>query len=149
MADLDAIARGLAANLATLRTSGVVGQVSAYPLENPTPPTLQVAGVATIDYDEHGFGSAGEDTWTVLVEAVLGKVSNVGAHTLLYRLLSESSVKTAIEADTRLTSRLSADGKTVAANQAAAATWLKCRRYRGQSRDGDLLYATWEVEVAA
>lgn len=149
MADLDAIARGLAANLAALRTSGTVGQVSAYPLENPSPPTLQVAGVATIDYDEHGFGATGEDTWTVLIEAILGRISNHGSHTLLYQLLSESSVKTAIESDTRLTSRLSVDGKTIATGQTAAAVWVKCRRYRGQSRDGDLLYATWEAEVAA
>lgn len=149
MADLDAIARGIAANLATLRTANVVGQVSAYPLENPSPPTLQVAGVATIDYDEHGFGITGEDTWTVLVEAVLGRVSDVASQTLLYRLLSESSVKTAIESDPTLTQRISVDGNAITTGQPAAALWAKCRRYRGQSRDGDLLYATWEVEVAA
>lgn len=149
MADLDAIARGLAANLVPLRTANVVGQVSPYPLVNPSPPMLQVAGVAAIEYDEHGFGSSGEDTWTVLVEAVLGRISDRGAQTLLYRLLSESSVKTAIESDPRLTSRLSVDGRTVSTGQASAALWVKCRRYRGQSRDGDLLYATWEAEVAA
>lgn len=154
MADLDAIRRGLAANLATLRTAGTVGQVSAYLLENPTPPSLQVAGVDTIDYDEHGFGSAGEDNWRILIEAALGKVSDTGSQDLLNTLLSESSVKTAIEADTKLTSRLSANGQTVTTGQSAAALWVKCRRYRGQSRvvfpnGAELLLATWEVEVAA
>lgn len=152
MADLDAIVRGLAANLVPLRTTNVVGQVSPYLLENPSPPSLQIAGVASIDYDEHGF-AGGEDGWLVLVEAALGRVSDVGSQTLLNRLLSDSSVKTAIESDTRLTSRLSVDGRTVTANQAAAALWVKCRRYRGPSRvpfrDGDMLLATWEVEVAA
>lgn len=153
MADLDAIRQGLAANLVPLRTAKIVGQVSAYLLDNPQPPCLQVAGVDETDYDTGGYGAGSSDTWTILVEAALGLVNEMGAQKVLNALLETDAVKDALESDITLTSRLQDNG-VVLAGQAAAAEWVKVRRYRGQTRfrfpsGAEMLLATWETEVQA
>lgn len=152
MADMEAIRRGLAANLRATLPIGE-GQVSPYLLENPTPPCLQVGGLDGVDYTTLGFGHGG-DTHRFVIEACLGRSSDVGAQKLLDELLSgSSSVKRALESNRTLTSRLREDG-TVQTGHAAAADWVKCREYRGQSRftlpNGvEVLLASWLVEVAA
>lgn len=152
MADLDAIRRGLAANLRDALPAGD-GHVGAYMLDSPTPPALQVVGLDEIDYDTLGYGGAG-DTHLLIVEAVLGRFSDIGSQKTLDNLLSGAdSVKAALESDKLLTSRLEDDG-TVTTGQPAAAEWLKVRRYRGQTRfalpnGNEVLLASWLVEVAA
>lgn len=152
MADLDAIRQGLAANLVPLRTAGIVGQVSAYLLDNPTPVSLQVVGVDQAEYDTQGFG-ANQHSWTFIVEAALGLVSDIGAQKTLNGLLETNAVKDALETDRLLTSRLGDTGQ-VTTGHTAAAQRLKVTRYRGHGRarfpNGvELLLATWEVEVTA
>lgn len=108
-------------------------------LDNPTPPALQVMGVDEIDYDSGGF-SARDDTWELIIEACLGRVSDIGAQKLLNTWLDSSgstSVKAALEADTTL---------------GGAAREIRVVRYRGQQRFTlpnriEVLLASWLVQV--
>lgn len=154
MAQLDDIREGLAANLYALKTAGTVGHVSAYMQENPQTPSVHVVGVAAFDYGL-GFGDGAGDEWTVLIEALLGKTTDIGSQKKLNDLLATSgatSLKVAVEADRQLTSRLSDDGK-VTEDQAAACSHLLVSRYQGQSPvvigGAQLLAATWAVRVIA
>ena len=152
MADLDAIRRGLAANLKQA-LPGSAGQVSPYMLDNPTVPSLQVIGLDEIEYDTLGFGRGGDDHFFIL-EAALGRSSDTGAQRKLVELLSTgSSVKEAAESDGRLTKRLLDDG-TVLEAQAPAAEYVHVTRYRGQSRFAipsgpEVLLASWVCKVGA
>lgn len=151
MADFDDIRRGLAANLTVLRPDY---QVSAYLLDDPSPPTLQVAGVESIDYDTGGYGDRA-DTHSFVIEACFSGTSDIGSQQLLDALLAPTgatSLKAAVEADRTLTSRLLDDG-TVQTSQPAAVAYLRVTAYRGQSRftlpnGTDVLLASWTVEVA-
>jgi hypothetical protein len=150
MADLKTIREGLAGNLAALRQAKVVGQVSPYLLDNPTPPSLMVAGVEQFEF--LGFGETAR--WTILVEACLGLTADVGSQDVLNRLLAPTgatSVVAAAEADQRLTSRLDVRG-VLTTGQAPAADSVAFSGYRGQSRfqlrnGSDVLLAVWAFEV--
>ena len=149
MAGLLEIRQGIAANLKTIADI----QVSAYLLENPTGPALQVAGVDSVEYDTGGF-SGRDDSWIVIVEGAAGKVSDIGAQKRFDRWLTKSgseSVKAAIETDKTLTSRLNDDG-SVSTGQAAAAITLRVTDFRGYRRvqlaNGvEVLLGDWAVQV--
>lgn len=163
MADLTDIRRGLAANLAVLKVAagftakGVkpIGQVSPWLLDNPTPPSVLIAGVEAEGLDYLGFGSSSISA-TFLVEACLGTVSDIGSQKLLSALMAAdgtTSLVAALEADGRLTSRLGDDGR-VTTDQDPAATSVAVQGYRGQSRiklgnTTEVLLATWAVQVLA
>lgn len=163
MADLQAICEGLAANGAALKTAGLIKQVSAYPLENPTAPALLVAGVEPAGYEYVTFGGGAVEPsirLSVLVQVVLGKLSAPVTFKLLHRLMaatgSESLVAT-IEADPQLTSRYQEDGTgdfDILTSQAAAADFVSFNAYRGQSiwtAESGIVYvsANWAFEVRA
>jgi hypothetical protein len=127
-------------------------QVSAYLLDNPTPPSLMVAGVDSDGVTYPTFGDAVRVT--LLVEACLGFVSDIGSQKALNRLLAssgETSVVEAGEADQSLTSRLKDNGQILTAQEAVADS-VSFQGYRGQSRfilpnRAEVLLATWAFEV--
>lgn len=135
-----------------LKTDGF--GVRPYLQDNPVPPLLQIAGVREIDYDIQFQGPAGYqavgDKLTVIVEACIARNVDIGSQKLLDRLHGDASLKAAIEADPRLTSRLADDG-TITISQAPAADALRVTRYVGQTRHTiggvEYLLAEWEVEV--
>lgn len=129
-------------------------QVSLYLLDNPTPPTVQIAGIENIDYDIQfqvgGYQAIG-DKLTVQVEACLQKSTDRAAQAQLDRLHSADGLKAAIESDHQLTSRLQDDG-TIDISQTPACDDLRVTEYVGASdfttRSGkQVLLATWRVEV--
>lgn len=96
MADLAAIRAELASRLAVL-PGGV--QASAYWQTNPTPPTLQVVGVAA-DYDAT-FGRGG-DVLTATVQGLAGAAVDRGAQEQIDNwcdTTGTTSVKAAIETE--------------------------------------------------
>lgn len=150
MADIEAIRRGLAANLrAAIPTTD--GMASPYLLENPSGPALQVVGFENIDYIR-SFGPG--VSLEIVVEGCVPMVLGDGASRFFDRwVLRETtySVADALEADRRLTSRLRDNG-TVLGNQAAAADDLQVREFRGYRRltiaNGvDALVGDWLVQV--
>lgn len=155
MPDLTDIREGLAANLDVLRAAGHVGQVSPFLLDNPTPPALMVAGVSELEFLT--FGSVGNPPgvrWQFLIEACVGKTSDVGSQKILNALLAptgSSSLVAAVEADAALTSRLNEEG-TLRTGQEPAAESVSFTEYRGQTpfvlENGiRVLLATWAFEV--
>ncbi len=161
MADLEDIFSGIGANLAALkaveiaRGQPLLGQVSAYLLDNPTPPCAMVAGVDSdgVTYETYGRENV---AWTILVEVCLGRVSDIGSQKLLRKLLAgvgETSLITAVEADQTLTSRLGDDGQ-VTMGQSPAAEKVTFAGYRGQvpflfpGQNAPVLLATWAFEVS-
>lgn len=155
MASLSDIRSGLAANLAPLKTAGVIRQVSPYLLPSPTPPSAQVAGVDEMTFLDFGATSSAE--WTVAIEVALGKYLEEAAWKVLDRLLATSgdeSVVAAIEANPTLTSRYDADTGAVTTGQTAACDSLEVSEFAGTSRftfpNGvELLLARWNVTVIA
>lgn len=154
MADLQTIRSALAANLYPLRANRTVVQVSPYLLDNPTPAALLVAAVD--DFEVLTFSPIDPAVrWTILIEAVLGKTSDVGSQRVLNSLLAPTgatSLVEAVEADQRLTSRLADDGTTLTTGQSEAADSVAFSEYRGQSRftleNGmTVLLAVWAFEV--
>lgn len=151
MADLIDIRRGLAANLSVLTDF----QVSLYLLANPTPPTIQIAGVEHIDYDiefqgPDGYDATG-DRLTVQIEAALQKGTERSGQEQLDRLHSATGLKNAVESDNRLTSRLQDDG-SILISQEPACDDLRVTEYVGASdftvaAGKQVLLATWRVEV--
>lgn len=157
MATLADIRAALAANLVTLRTAEVVGQVSGYMLDNPTMPSIQVVGVAPdgIDYDAGGFVDPPDLEWRIVIEVALGFVTDVGAQDVLNQLLAPSgstSLRAAVETNPTLTSRFSETTGRVTTGQTALADYVHVNRYRGQTRHTfsngtEALLASWEVLV--
>ncbi len=101
------IRQGIADNLATL--SGAPGnvQVSAYMLANPQPPTLQVMGPDTIDYDQAMAG--GLHIWNMIVQGFVGAATDRGAQVNLDLWLAPEgalSVMAAIESDRTLAGKV-------------------------------------------
>lgn len=156
MADLQTIRQGLAGSLAALRENGTVGQVSAYLLDNPTPPALTVSGVDDDGVDPLAYGADGGVGYTILIEACLGKVSDIGAQKLLNKLLAptgETSLVATVLADDKLTKRLS-DSGVLTTGQTPAASSLAFAGYRGQTpfvleNGSRVLLATWAFTVYA
>lgn len=121
MADVEAIRRGIAANLAAVLQTAAAQefqmQVSAYMNPQSTPPTIEVYPDKTI-YDE----LISTDELRFKVRALVGFNFAIGAQQLLDRYLGtegELSVKALIEADPRLTDRLEDDGSIQAQEPAA------------------------------
>lgn len=129
-------------------------QVSLYLLDNPTPPTVQIAGIENIDYDiqfQAGGYQAVGDKLTVQVEAALQKSTDKAAQAQLDRLHSADGLKAAIESDHKLQSRLEDDG-TITISQPPACDDLRVTEYIGASdfttRSGkQVLLASWRVEI--
>lgn len=93
------IRSGLETNLTTIPDT----QVSAYRLANPTPPCVMVLGPDEVAY--HKAMGNGHDTWTIVVMAFAGLVSDIGAQKVLDKFIAatgSTSVKAAIESDTTL-----------------------------------------------
>lgn len=147
----DDICRGLAANLSVLNGY----QISPWFLDNPTPDAIQVSGASDIDYDV-AFENRGvsHDMWNIEIEACIQRTVDVAAQLALAKLISpdsEGSLKAALEADNRLTSRF-LDDMTVQTGQPPACDDLHVIRYRGTARHTlepgfDVLLATWTVQV--
>lgn len=155
--DIQAVCEGIAANLATIRDRdlNLVKQVSPFPLDNPTGPSLLVHGVLEIEYTT--FGGPGVDPGMrllVAVEAWLGKASDIGSHMKLRRLqaaVGEESVVAAVESDARLTKRLDHSGELLE-DQTPACEQISFEEYRGQTNfvaesGTTFLLATWVFEV--
>lgn len=134
------------------------GQVSAYLLASPTSPSLQVAGVDRNGIDPLGFSPVGGTSkeWTLLIEACLGYVSDIGGQKILRGLLSSDSIQTSVESDNSPTgalfSRLDDDTGLVTVGTTPAAHQVAYKEYRGQSltllEDGQkVLTAIWSVTV--
>lgn len=154
MAQLDDIREGLAANLYALKTDGVVGHVSPYFQENAQSPSVHVPGLAPFEYGM-GFGEEGGDEFALLIEAIIGRATDIGSQKTLNALLATSgttSLKRAAESDGQLTSRMDDKG-VITTGQAAAASYVLVARYLGQSRtvvnNAEMLVATWAVRVGA
>ncbi len=158
MADeLDDIRQGLAALLRTVLPTSE-GQVSAYLLEKPQTPALQVAGVDADGVQIISFGDPPTVQWTIVIEAWLGTVLSQGAQKKLNTFLSSGGVADAVESDFvqgtgALFSRLSDDGVVTSGHDPAAQA-VMFLAYRGQSivqtDDGKrALVASWAVQVTA
>ena len=104
--DVEAIARGLAANLCVLKPDW---QVSLFLLDSPTPGAIQVGTITEVEYQTFGTDSA-IMTWSV--EACLQHHQDVSLWTKLRQLQDGGvyDIKAAIEADTQLQSRMADDG---------------------------------------
>ncbi len=100
-ATLAEIREQIAANLDA--AYGMTVQTSAYQLEQITPPTLQVLGLDSVNYDT-AFGR-GVDDWTITLQGMVGPTLDRGAQAILDGWLNGSgslSVKAAVEADRTL-----------------------------------------------
>jgi hypothetical protein len=91
------VREGIRANLAATYTDI---QVSAYALEAPITPTLQVKGPEDIEYNE-AMGR-GMGIWTLIVQGFSGTAFSQGAQNLLDQWISVNGVKAAIESDRTL-----------------------------------------------
>lgn len=103
MATLDQIREGLATNLSTIKGC----QVSAWMLDNPSPPGLYVVGPDVIEYDLTNH--RGLDMWTIVIQGLTSASDDVGRHRKLDPWLAPdgaTSVKAAIEADQTLDGNL-------------------------------------------
>jgi hypothetical protein len=141
MSSLAAIRTGLAANLATLKTTYRDMQVSPYVLSNPTLPCIWIKPTQGAVTEYHQAMQDGQETWTLSVQAFVGSGSDITAQTVLDELLATNgghSVKAAIEADTTL-------GGTI-----DCLIVRRCISYIEYQRpDGSLaLGAEWIVEVS-
>lgn len=105
-----------------------------YLLADPTSPVLQVAGPEDIDY----LQTFGDDaTFMFIIEGCTGRVSAAGAQKrfdLWIAATGDQSVRQAVQADRRLTSRLMDDG-SILTNQDPAADDLVVRQFRGYRRE--------------
>ena len=98
MADIDAIRAAIASRLSTL--VGNTGQSSAYALDNPTPPCLQVVGIAATSYDL--TFQRGTDEILMTIQGIAGNTVDKAAQILLDNWLDttgSTSVKAAIETE--------------------------------------------------
>ncbi len=152
MADLSVIRSALGANLRTALPADQ-GQVSAYLLDSPTSPCLAVAGVDADGAEPLSF-RRGAQAWFMVIEAFLGRASDIGGQKWLDKFLATTggnSVQAAVLSDRQLTSRLLENG-TVQPGQAPAADDVGYVRYRGQSRftvpaGYEVLLASWTFQV--
>jgi len=145
---IEQIRRGLAANLDGIRTARDC-QLSAYLLDNPTGPSLQVAGFEGIEAQAYG------PTWLVGV-VIEGATPLAGGSRGAYArfdewLLGDFTVWDAIETDQTLTSRLRDNG-SVLAGQSPVADSVAVQEFRGYRRGRsanqvEMLFGDWLVQV--
>lgn len=148
MPDINAIRRGLAANLAALKPPLV--QVSPYLLASPQVPSAMVGGIEVDGLSFEGYGTSSIRA-VFLIDIALGLVSDIKCQELLDSLMGD--LVDAVQADTRLTSRYTSTGAVTTGNDAAADD-LGFEGYRGQSTIGfanlqDVLVATFAFTVYA
>ncbi len=127
------IRAGLAANLAAI--TGV--QISAYMLDRPEPPTIQIIGPATT-YDL-ALGR-GLDEWMIVVQGMVGAIADIGSAVVLDRWVESSgatSVKAAIEADKTLGGKVQ-DVRVMSQDP--------YQRFQIPDR-GEVLGCEWQVQV--
>lgn len=94
---LSDIRAGIAANLSLVYTNV---QVSAYMLEAPSPPTLQVKGPDDVEYMQAlGPGMSG---WTIVIQGFAGTAFSQGAQVTLDEWVQSDGVRAAVEADRSL-----------------------------------------------
>jgi len=103
VAEPQLLREGLAANLLGLNGGGgLEWQVSAYVLDNPTPPCVYIAS-GPVEYDK--TMRRGHDDWRYTVYALVGYVSDIGAQQVLDTMLASAgptSVKALVESDRTL-----------------------------------------------
>jgi hypothetical protein len=102
-ATLQQIRQGIATNLGTLADAPQGIQISAYILDNPSPPCLYVMGADEITYDL--AMQRGLDQWRIVIQGFVGGVTDIGAQVRLDEWLAptgDDSVKQAIESDKTL-----------------------------------------------
>lgn len=134
MADMAQIREGLRANLAAIDGC----QVSAYILEQPTPPTLMVVGPDEVTYDLSMH--RGLDHLIIVVQGLVGSPSDVGRQKTLDKWLAPTgatSVKAAVESDITL------GGLSVAARVARVSGY----RIYPLPNSGATLGAEWFVAI--
>jgi hypothetical protein len=149
LADLDAICQGLAALLRTTLPANE-GHVFAYFQDEPPTPCLQVASIESVTNTDFGDGM----DIRVLVEAVVGKVSEIKAQKRLRELVSSDAVAEAVESDQTasgaLFDRLDETG-TLTEDVGAAADAVAYVSYRGDARlqrgQSSYLIGTFEIQV--
>jgi hypothetical protein len=155
-ATLTDIRQGLAGNLATLKTSGLLDNVSPYVTGNFTPPLVWVKPDPGDLIEYHQAMRDGLEHWHLVVEAYVGSGSDIGAQQKLDKLVESSgasSVKAAIEADKTLTKRMLLPNGAVVTGQAAVAQDLKVGDAHGYAEyatpDGSssVLGCKWNVTV--
>ena len=100
------IRAGIAANLAAVYQAPSLSaidqvQVSAYALDSPMPPTLQIKAPDDIEYNE-SMGRYPMSIHTLIVQGFAGSAFTIAAQTLLDQWITPSGVKAAIEADRTL-----------------------------------------------
>lgn len=103
MADtLTNIREGLAANLAVLKTAGLVDNISLYEL-TPTPPVIWVKPDPGEFVTYHQAMRNGLEYWHFVIEAYVGTMFDIGAQMKLDALATGTpSVRSAIETDKTL-----------------------------------------------
>lgn len=133
--------------LKTLRTEiaavfeGVFpGQVSAYLLGNPTPPSVEVFPdpERTIEYDL--TGSRGSDEWYLIVRVVVGWTADRGAQEILDEMLASSGDRSVKE----LVQAVEIPGAFLHVQSAKA-----YREYVRPSWDQSAIGAEWTVRIVA
>lgn len=148
MATIDDVRLGLAANLRALEDVNIY----PYPQVNVTTPTLAVAGIDEVDYVQDM--GAGADL-RFLIEGATGSQSLDHAIKRFDKWIwpeGDDSVRAALEADQKLTSRLKPDRKTVLTDQDPAASAVQLVEFRGYAREaletgGEALTGIWVVQV--
>jgi hypothetical protein len=142
VADLTALRVGLKTNLQSLIAANPTLTVSAYVMNNPTPPVVWVRPALDILIDYHLAMKNGYEAWHLLVQAWAGAIDDVSAQQTADAYLAStgtSSVKTAIESDRTL-------------GGACNDLFIhECRGYAEFSRpDGvSLVGAEWDIEIVA
>jgi len=151
MAALTDIRRGIAAELRTVLPASS-GQVYPWLLDNPTPPSLVVAGLAPDGLEGTGMG-AGQSRYLIVVEACLDLGSDIGSQAMLDSWITDvpATLEAANAVTGALTKRMSDDG-AVTTGQPAACDSISLDRYRGQQpftlpNGTRVLLAGWTFEV--
>lgn len=152
MASFEDIRRGIAANIALVLLPD--WQVSAYPLDNPSTPFVDVMGISEVEYAT--FADANAPCFTWVVEAGVARTSDVAAYMAFDELMDggTNDLKAAIEADEQLTSRLvnRQGNQAVETGQAAACDdlWVTFDTFQPRvtlPNTVEVLLATWNVRV--
>jgi hypothetical protein len=152
--NFDDICTGLAANLAPLSAQGF--QISPYLLDAPVPDTIQVAGLVAAQFDVafRGSDDVVVDEYDIAIEVALDRQPPERWQKTLRALLAQTgdtSLRAALESDTKLTSRM-ADDLSVTSGHDPACDDLHVTDYRGQTtytlEDGvTVSLAVWTVHV--
>lgn len=148
---MEAIRRGLAANLKTIPDCGVFPWLA----ENPPKDALSVAGPESMAYAEGGFGVLASNrggNMPFVVEGAVSMAAGLRAAQNRFDAWILWLVPEAIESDVQLTSRLNDDG-TITSGQSAACDALAVREFRGYRRErlcnstDEFLIGDWVIDI--